>query len=211
MNKQIKAESLISIFNKIVELWHKNERNIRSLEDALCALNFGKDIFEKSVCEISIINSYLWHEEDKARSASLSDLRIANTKHNIDDTNQKRNNKIEELDRQMMNLLAALKIKTSKRKRLNSETPGSVMDRLSILALKIYHMKEQTLRKDRDVSAEHKNKCKLRLSILREQKKDLSACFNELMSDLIKGKKRLKIYYQFKMYNDPSTNPWMKR
>jgi hypothetical protein len=208
MNKQIKAEKLISIFRKIVELWHKKEKKIKSLNDALCVLDFGKDIFEKLISEISIINSYLWHEEDKARSASLSDSRIAEVKHNIDYANQKRNDKIEEIDRYMINLLATLKIKTSSKTRLNSETPGSVIDRLSILTLKIYHMKEQTLRKD--ASAEHKNKYKTRLSVLCEQKKDLSKCFNELMNDLIKGRKKLRIYYQFKMYNDPSTNPWMK-
>lgn len=209
MNKQIKAQKLIGIFGKIVELWHKNEKHIKSLSDALDVLDSGKDNFETLARELSMINSYLWHEEDKARSARLSDSRIAEVKHNIDNANQKRNNKIEELDRYMIDLLADLKTKTSKKKRLNSETPGSIIDRLSILALKIYHMKEQTLRKD--ASAEHKNKCKIRLSVLCEQQKDLSTCFDELMNDLIRGQKRLKIYYQFKMYNDPSTNPWMKK
>jgi hypothetical protein len=195
------SKELFKIYNKVLYLWHKNKKKLKTLKE--------KDPFKKLINDIIVINCILWHEEDKARAKSLPDSEIANIKRTIDATNQGRADKVEEIDKYILDYLTQLKIKTSKTTPLNSETPGSIIDRLSILSLKIYHMKEQIKRKD--CSREHIEKCKGRLKILLEQKKDLSKCFDDLIKDLLKGKKRLKMYYQFKMYNDPSTNPWMKK
>jgi len=89
----------------------------------------------------------------------------------------------------------------------NTETPGSVIDRLSILALRLYHMQEQACRAD--ATDEHIAKAKARLDILHEQHRDLAASFGELLADLFAGRKRLKVYHQFKMYNDPTMNPYL--
>ena len=88
---------------------------------------------------------------------------------------------------------------------MNSETPAWLIDRMSILELKIYHMQEQTERKDADES--HINQCKAKLAILLEQRKDLSTCLTELLEDLQQGKKFMKVYRQMKMYNDKNLNP----
>jgi hypothetical protein len=90
---------------------------------------------------------------------------------------------------------------------LNTETPGSAIDRLSILALRLYHMEEQAARKDAD--AAHIAKVKARLVVLREQRRDLSTSLAELLADILAGRKRLKVYHQFKMYNDPTLNPYL--
>ena len=91
--------------------------------------------------------------------------------------------------------------------RLNTETPGSVIDRLSILALRLYHMEEQACRTDADEA--HIAKVKARLEVLRDQRRDLSASLGELLADIFAGRKRLKVYHQFKMYNDPTMNPYL--
>jgi antitoxin component HigA of HigAB toxin-antitoxin module len=90
---------------------------------------------------------------------------------------------------------------------LNTETPGSAIDRLSIIALRLYHMREQAAR--RDAAPEHVAKAKARLEIIDEQQRDLSNSLAELLADIFAGRKRLKVYRQFKMYNDPTMNPYL--
>ncbi|MFH1824190.1 MAG: DUF4254 domain-containing protein [Candidatus Firestonebacteria bacterium] len=206
--KLINSEGLFKIYNKVLSRWHRDEKKIKTLDYALGFLNKEKELFNKLISDIVISNCFLWHEEDKARAKSLSSSIIASIKHTIDGTNQYRANKVEEIDKYILDGLTKFNVKIHMKTPLNSETPGAIVDRLSILALKIYHMAEQTKRLD--CPSEHIEKCKSKLNVLLEQKKDLSICFNELINDLLKGKKRLKMYYQFKMYNDPSTNSWMK-
>lgn len=205
----INSKELFKIYNKVLSLWHKNEKKIKTLDHILNFLNQEKTQLNRLISDIVIINCFLWHEEDKARAKRFSDSMIAGIKRTIDVTNQRRANKSEEIDKYILDRLTKFNIKISERTPLNSETPGSIIDRLSILALKIYHMAEHTRR--RDCSKEHIEKCKSKLNVLLEQKKDLLTCFDKLIKDLLKGKKRLKMYYQFKMYNDPSTNPWMEK
>lgn len=150
-------------------------------------------------------NFDLWHEEDKARAPLAADSEIATVKRAIDTLNQQRNDLIEKLDEHLFQVLEKGQIKAIAHATWNSETPGSVIDRLSIVALKVYHMREQTERLD--ASKEHLKKCLERLKVLTAQHSDLTVALQNLFDDLFAGRKQMKIYRQFKMYNDPDSNP----
>lgn len=203
------SKKIFKIYDDIVNSWHEKEKRIKSLDQAVNILSTEKKEIDKLISGIAAINCFLWHEEDKARASSFSDSIIANVKRSIDYSNQKRANKVEEIDKYILDSISDKKVEVTKKAPLNSETPGSIMDRFSVLAIRIYHMNEQIKRKD--VSKDHIEKCRNKLAVMNEQKKDLCMCFDLLIKDLFSGKKRLKMYYQFKMYNDPATNPWMKK
>jgi hypothetical protein len=112
---------------------------------------------------------------------------------------------IEQIDQFLLNIINAENVKNNAETEMNSETPGSLIDRLSINALKIYHMDEESHREE--ATAEHREKCVTKLSVLREQREDLEQCLAKLLADLSSGEKRLKVYQQMKMYNDESLNP----
>ena len=150
-------------------------------------------------------NFDLWHEEDKARDPDASDAIIATVKRSIDRLNQKRNDEIEKIDEALLDELGQRSVRIMADARLNSETPGSMIDRLSISALKIYHMDEETKRED--ASSEHQKNCEAKLMLLQEQRRDLGKCLLEFLEDLAFGRKTLKVYRQMKMYNDSSLNP----
>jgi len=161
--------------------------------------------FLKLVCQQHQCNFLLWHEEDLARDPAANDAQIAAVKRNIDRLNQRRNDRIEQLDDAIIQQLKSEGIQASTGTPLNTETPGSVIDRLSILALRIYHMEEQADRLDADDA--HRKRAGQRLAILYEQHRDLSNSLRELIGAIFAGEKRLKVYRQFKMYNDPTLNP----
>jgi Protein of unknown function (DUF4254) len=163
--------------------------------------------FLQLVCQQHTYNYLLWHEEDVARSPNVGDERIAAVKRAIDGYNQKRNDGIEQLDAAILQMLAEKKIAPRPEARQNTETPGSAIDRLSILALRRYHMQEQADRAE--ASEEHRAKARSRLETLAEQHRDLSQSLRELLEDIFEGRKRLKVYFQFKMYNDPTMNPYL--
>jgi hypothetical protein len=146
-------------------------------------------------------NFDLWHDEDKAREPGASDARIAAVKRAIDVLNQRRNDLVEAIDGNLLQAAGA----QSPAAPLNSESPGLMIDRLSILALKFYHTEEETRR----VSATeaHREKNRARLDLLREQRADLAACLDALWTEVGAGKRRFKLYRQMKMYNDPDLNP----
>jgi len=148
-------------------------------------------------------NRLLWEEEDLARRRFVADSAIAGNKRNIDRYNQKRNDAIERIDEQLLALLAA--IQPGPDARLNSETPGAIIDRLSILSLRIRQMRAQAERKDVDPA--HVERCLERLARLEEQRMDLASCLDQLLADCARGSCRFKVYRQFKMYNDPALNP----
>lgn len=150
-------------------------------------------------------NFELWHQEDLARDPDASDQEIAAVKRAIDILNQKRNDMIEMLDSSIISYLRQNALQPRAEAVMNSETPGSIIDRLSINALKIYHMLEETLRMD--VDEDHQARCQAKVDILREQRKDLGQCLKELIQDLMQGQKLMKVYYQMKMYNDATLNP----
>jgi Protein of unknown function (DUF4254) len=159
------------------------------------------------VCRQFGFNFQLWHEEDIARSPDVSDAEIARVKRSIDRFNQQRNDAIEQLDDFITNELSILNIVVEPQAPLNSETAGSVIDRLSILALRIYHLEEQ---RDRtDASPEHVLSVTRKLAIALAQHDDLSQSLRELWEDIFTGRKRHKTYRQMKMYNDPTLNPYL--
>jgi hypothetical protein len=163
----------------------------------------------RTVCEQHQYNFLLWHEEDVARSPDVGDIRIAHVKRAIDRYNQQRNDAIERIDEAILESLVARGIRPQHGAPLNTETPGSAIDRLSIMALRIYHLEEQTARFD--VDAEHHAKVTERLSRCRVQHADLACSLGELIADIEAGRKQLKVYRQMKMYNDPTLNPYLYR
>jgi hypothetical protein len=161
--------------------------------------------FEQLVCRQHEFNYRLWHEEDIARSPTADDVRIAAVKRAIDGLNQQRNDMIEQLDDAITAMLVARRITPGDEAPINTETPGSAIDRLSIMALRLYHYREQLERKDAD--PEHRQKVAGRIELCQQQHADLSVSLQQLLDDIFSGKKRHKTYRQMKMYNDPSLNP----
>jgi len=192
----IELHNLADKMYRFISDWHIEDNfHIGSLSNSL----------EDAVVLLLRYNYELWHQEDIARDPKATDTEIARVKRNIDKLNQKRNDMIEKVDEKISDILSDKNIEVSKDATMNSETPGSIIDRLSINMLKIYHMQEQTQRTD--ASQKHIESCRQKLNILEIQKKDLSICLAELMNDLIKGTKYFKVYRQMKMYNDPNLNP----
>jgi hypothetical protein len=150
-------------------------------------------------------NFDLWHEEDKARAPDAEDRTIAEVKRRIDRFNQERNDLIEQLDDILCGLLQREQVETQIEAPWNSETPGSCIDRLSILSLKIYHMREQEERAD--ALPEHRASCQAKREVLERQQHDLATALQRLLDGLFSGTLQMKRYRQFKMYNDPSLNP----
>ena len=148
-------------------------------------------------------NFKLWHEEDIARVRNIEERRIVLAKRNIDSYNQKRNDSMEKIDEWVLNLLE--NEFSSDVIPLHSETPGMMIDRLSILGLKKYHMEEQTKRVDETI--DHRKICSYKLSVLNEQIYDLSLCLQQVFDNLKNGTLRFKVYRQMKMYNNPTLNP----
>jgi len=150
-------------------------------------------------------NCLLWREEDKARRQDVPAADIAAGKRRIDSYNQQRNDAVEAIDEA---LLASLEgVAPMPDARLSSETAGAMIDRLSILALKIHHMRAQTERGDAD--AAHVDACAARLQRLVAQRADLSGCLDRLLREAREGRAYFKVYRQFKMYNDPALNPYL--
>ena len=147
------------------------------------------------------MNFDLWHEEDVARRDDIGAERIREAKRFIDKTNQQRNNAMEQMDELILSCLPEPDAATPQ----HSETPGMIIDRLSILSLKIYHMQEQAERTNADEA--HRATCQSKLEQLGRQRADLTACLNALLQQLEAGTRCFRIYRQFKMYNDPTLNP----
>jgi hypothetical protein len=143
-------------------------------------------------------NFDLWHKEDEARDPQASDSTIAQVKHAIDALNQRRNDLAEQIDHLLLEAA-----QPNPDAPLHSESPGLIVDRLSILALKIFHTEEQLHRS----TPEHQQRNRLRLRVLKEQRDDLAGCLDELWAQVLRGRRRFKLYRQLKMYNDPTLNP----
>lgn len=149
-------------------------------------------------------NFRLWHVEDEARRRDVDDAVIAGCKRRIDALNQERNDRMERVDACLVALLRPL-LPVAGSEAYNTESPGMAIDRLSILSLKIWHMAEQTRRED--AGPEHIAACREKLAVLHRQRRDLAAAVQGLMTEYLAGSKRPRVYFQFKMYNDPNLNP----
>lgn len=145
-------------------------------------------------------NFDLWHEEDKARDPDATEKDIAKVKRAIDRLNQRRNDLVEKIDLWLLE-----KLEQNPEAPLHSETPGLIIDRLSILALKIYHTGEEAHRAT--ATASHRQRNVERLALLEEQRADLAGCLDVLWAQILAGRRRFKLYRQLKMYNDPELNP----
>jgi hypothetical protein len=151
------------------------------------------------------IDTVQWHLEDIIRLPDINPTEALAIKRRIDKSNQDRTDTVEKIDDYFMEQFASVQYTQSAK--INSETPAWLLDRMSILMLKIYHMKEQTERTD--ANEEHLRKCQQKLKILLEQKDDMQMAFDQLMEDIGNGERRMKVYRQMKMYNDSSLNPML--
>ena len=149
------------------------------------------------------IDTVQWHLEDIIRDPHIDPIEALGLKRRIDRSNQDRTDLVEEIDSYFRQIYS--EVKPQPDARLNTESPAWAVDRLSILALKIWHMQEQTERQDAD--ATHIQKCQAKLDVLKEQQIDLSTAIDQLLEDIQAGRKYMKVYRQMKMYNDPATNP----
>jgi hypothetical protein len=165
----------------------------------------GPELHADGLMELALsqhrANFDLWHEEDKARDPHATNAEIAAVKHAIDRLNQQRNDLVEKIDESLLVLAG----EQNPGAPLHSETPGMMIDRLSILALKIYHTREEA---QRETATEvHRARNAARLTVLEEQRRDLAECLNDLWNEVTAGTRRFKLYRQMKMYNDPELNP----
>lgn len=191
----IDINKIIDLQTETVELWHRQPFD-----------NPLKGILA-TICDQHRFNYLLWHEEDIARRTDVSDAEIAKVKRSIDGYNQQRNDWIEKIDDEISTQLESSKVEVAEDARLNTETPGSTIDRLSIMALRIYHLNEQ-LERD-DASEDHLESVRQKIAICRMQQDDLKNSLGELLDDIFSGKKRHRTYRQLKMYNDPTLNPYL--
>jgi hypothetical protein len=159
------------------------------------------------ICDLHRFNFLLWHEEDIARSPAVSDARIAAVKRAIDRYNQARNDAIERLDDWLISELAARGITPPATAPAATETPGAAIDRLSILELRRYHMREQVERAD--ATPEHRAKAAEKLVVLDAQRDHLVAAVDRLLGEIFAGQRPLRVFRQMKMYNDPALNPYL--
>ena len=187
----LKAGHIVELQEEATRRWHRSD----------VAEPPSPSEFEALVLEQHRANFDLWHEEDKARDPKASDSDVAAVKRAIDRLNQRRNDLMERLDQMLLEQGARQEGDAT----LHSETPGMMIDRLSILELKRYHTAEEAERADADES--HRARNRARLSILREQRDDLRDCLDQLWAEVGAGKRRFKLYRQMKMYNDPALNP----
>lgn len=153
------------------------------------------------------IDTVQWHYEDIIRDPNIDPVAALDLKRKIDASNQDRTDTVEYIDSYFLNFYK--NVKPLPEATINTESPAWAVDRLSILALKIYHMEEEVNRPD--ASAEHKATCQEKLNVLLEQKKDLSQALNQLLEDIEKGNKYMKVYKQMKMYNDEELNPILRK
>lgn len=149
------------------------------------------------------IDTAQWHMEDEVREPSIAAADALTWKRRIDASNQERTDMVEYIDSYFLEKYKHVIAKPGAK--VNTESPAWAIDRLSILALKIYHMAEEANRAS--ASAEHREKCQQKLNVLLEQRTDLSQSIDELLADIEAGNKYMKVYKQMKMYNDPSLNP----
>jgi cell division protein FtsB len=180
-------------------------RDYHLKDDVDTAINnpYERDSIEYSLYLKCWIDTVQWHLEDIIRDPHIDPVDALALKRRIDRSNQDRTDLVEEIDSYFRKTYAD--VKPQEDARLNTESPAWAIDRLSILALKIWHMKEQTERQDAD--ATHLQKCQAKLEVLQEQQVDLSTAIDQLLEDIEAGRIYMKVYRQMKMYNDPTTNP----
>jgi hypothetical protein len=204
----VSAAEIVELQNRLTQEWHRPAGSAGDAPfPAPAAPNrsAGGD-WLSLVARQHRANFDLWHIEDEARTLGATDAEIADVKRRIDRTNQTRNDLVEELDSTIQNWLEEHGLPNPAAP-LHSESPGLMIDRLSILALKIYHTREEVERPD--APAGHADRNSERLAILEEQRADLAGCLDALWQETLAGTRRFKVCRPMKMYNDPALNPAM--
>lgn len=186
------------IFNRAISDYHLTDDVNTPIHNP-----YAKNTIEHSLYLKCWIDTVQWHYEDIIRDPHIAPVEALALKRRIDSSNQERTDLVEEIDAYFRTLYSDVVPQPDAR--LNTESPAWAVDRLSILALKIYHMQEQVERQDAE--PEHIQRCQAKLAVLEEQQADLSLAIDQLLEDIKEGRKYMKVYLQMKMYNDPSTNP----
>jgi len=203
----LSANEIVNQHDVLTRVWHElpDDPALRSAPaDEGDEYARPEDAWPGAIARQHRANFELWHIEDEARAPGASDAQIAAVKRRIDSTNQRRNDLAEQLDQALLAWLGERKL-PDQSAALHSESPGLIIDRLSILALKIYRTKEEAERKGAPQGHAARNSERLR--ILEQQRHDLAACLDELWRGTLAGTRRFKLYRQLKMYNDPALNP----
>ena len=195
----------IKISKKAIKIFEKSVNDYHVYDDITRNPNnpFENKSFEHLLYEKNWIDTVQWHYEDIIRDPDIDPSEGMKLKRLIDSSNQNRTEMVEYIDSYFLNLYSS--VTTRENAKVNTESPAWAVDRLSILILKIYHMEEESNRKD--VSEDHRNNCQKKLDVLIEQREDLSESIDQLLIDLSTGIKKMRVYKQMKMYNDESLNP----
>ena len=192
------TENANRIFNRSIEEYHRWDDVDHPIDNPYAPGTIDHLLYHKNW-----IDTVQWHLEDIIRDPAIDPAEAVKIKRRIDKSNQDRTDLVELIDSFFLDKYKNVKVLPDAT--INTESPAWAIDRLSILTLKIYHMREEANRPD--ATAEHKARCEQKLAVLLEQKKDLSMALDQLLSDIRDGKKYMKVYKQMKMYNDPALNP----
>ena len=192
-----------SIFQDVINKYHE----INTVDQAFTNIyNEKEQLLHHLLYRKCWIDTVQWHYEDIIRDPNIDPVAALKLKRKIDASNQDRTDMVEYIDSYFLNKYE--NVNTKPDAKINSESPAWCIDRLSILALKIYHMNEEVERKD--ASPEHAVNCKKKLDVLLEQRVDLSTAIDDLLHDIENGDKYMKVYKQMKMYNDEELNPVLR-
>lgn len=197
----MRSKEAYRIFEQSIADYHKKD-----FIDATSLNPFDKTDIKHVFYQKNWVDTVQWHLEDIIRDVDINAEEALKIKRRIDHSNQIRTDIVENIDSFFLKHFEDVKIKPDAK--INTESPAWAFDRLSILALKIYHMKEEANRSD--ASDEHKKACHLKLMVLEEQRADLTMALDDLLDDIEKGTKYMKVYKQMKMYNDESLNPVLR-
>jgi hypothetical protein len=195
------SKKALSIFEESIEKYHILDRVDQPFENPYPSGSIEFLLYRKNW-----IDTVQWHYEDIIRDPEIDPVAALKLKRKIDASNQDRTDLVEYIDSYFLKKYQSVQIANSAG--INTESPAWAIDRLSILALKIYHMQEEVDRED--ASEEHRKQCQEKLNVLLEQRKDLSTAIDELLADIEAGKKYMKVYKQMKMYNDDELNPVLR-
>lgn len=195
------SDFAFTIFQESIDTYHVKDDVYQDFTNP-----YPKDKVEHLLYRKNWIDTVQWHYEDIIRDPDIDPVAALDLKRKIDASNQDRTDLVEYIDSYFLNKYQSVQVKDNAT--INTESPAWALDRLSILALKIYHMREEANRTD--ASPEHINKCSEKLAILLEQRKDLSTAIDQLLNDIEAGNKYMKVYKQMKMYNDEELNPVLR-
>lgn len=196
----MKADQYNQLFDETIKKYHVIDDVDQPFENPFDSISFEHLLYRKNW-----IDTVQWHYEDIIRLPDIDPVEALVLKRKIDASNQDRTDMVEYIDSYFLDKFKNVAVKEAAK--INSETPAWAIDRLSILALKIYHMREEATRKT--ASEEHRAKCQEKLNVLLEQRVDLSTAIDDLLLDFATGEKYVKVYKQMKMYNDADTNPML--